>query len=104
MELPGNRTATVPVDEVYGVMAASGVIIEARAGETKECAWDRWCHQAVRDQHIRWVLLPVAANTVSDWVSCIFPPFSMRHKLSAGSGLDSVCPLGPLSIKDGAVS
>ncbi|KAI5364977.1 Putative heterokaryon incompatibility [Septoria linicola] len=103
MELPGNRKATVPVDEVYGVMAASGVIIEARAGETKEGAWNRWCHQAVRDQHIRWVLLPVAANTVSDWISCVFPPFSMRHKLSAASGLDSVCPLGPPSVENGAV-
>jgi hypothetical protein len=58
MELLGNRKATVPVDEVYGIMAACGVEIEPIAGESRNQAWARWWEAAVRQGHVRWALLP----------------------------------------------
>jgi hypothetical protein len=103
MELSGCRKATVPVDEVYGVMAASGVEIEPVVGETRECAWDRWCEAAVLSGHLRWVMLP--STPISDYqttsFNCVIPPFSGRHDLSYRSFLDGVPPLGPTSVKDG---
>lgn len=41
MELLGNRKATVPVDEVYGIIAPSGIEIVPIPKETKEQAWQR---------------------------------------------------------------
>lgn len=108
MELLGNRTAELPRDEVYGVMAASGVQIPPLSVETKEGAWSKWFEQAVSEGHIRWLLMPVASNTATavthrGWQSCILPPFEMRHKLSAGSALDTVQPLGHVHMEHGAV-
>jgi hypothetical protein len=60
-ELLGNREATGPVDEVYGIMAASTVNIDPIKGETREEAWERWCEAAILKGHIRWLMLPTAS-------------------------------------------
>ena len=88
-ELLGNRSTALPRDEVYGVMAASGVEIPTQSIETNEGAWSKWFEQAVSEGHVRWLLMPVAttssvAVTHRNTQSCILPPFEMRHKLSAG--------------------
>jgi hypothetical protein len=61
-ELLGNREATGPVDEVYGIMAASTVKIDPIKGETREEAWERWCEAAILKGHIRWLMLPPAST------------------------------------------
>lgn len=106
MELLGNRQATVPVDEVYGVMAASRVEIEVVLGETKLQVWERWCEQAIRRGHMRWLLLPKGLASPADKIpgSCVLPCFAERHRLSASSGLDHVDPLGPVSVENGNVT
>lgn len=108
MELLGNRKASVPVDEVYGVMAASGVEMHTVVGETKEQAWRRWWETAVQRGHVRWAMLPQAPiiggtpPTLSP--NCVIPTFSMRHSLSSSSYLDTVKPLGPPSVTSGTVT
>jgi hypothetical protein len=105
MELLGNRKATVPVDEVYGIMAASTVEIDPIKGETKEEAWERWCEAAVLNGHIRWLMLPPTPSTATvgsaSPPNCIIPSFAMRHDLSSCSYLDSVKPLSSPSVTNG---
>ena len=109
MELLGNRTASVPVDEICGTMAASGVIIDPKNLGSKEAAWNAWCEEAVRIGHIRWALLPPVVwspgiSKPSQPRNCVFPACSERHLASSCSCLDSVTPLGTVKVKDGAVS
>jgi hypothetical protein len=107
MELLGNRKATVPVDEVYGIMAASGVEIVPVPLETKEQAWERWCEAAITKGHIRWMMLPKASKTISATnleSNCVIPDFSLRHELSSRSMLDHVEPLGTTSVRNGTVT
>ena len=109
MELLGNRTASVPVDEIYGTMAASGVIIDPKNLDSKETAWNAWCEEAVRTGHVRWALLPPvvaypAISKPSQPRNCVFPSCSERHLASSSSCLDTVTPLGTVKVKNGAVS
>lgn len=106
MELLGNRSAMLPRDEVYGIMAASGVEIPTSSSETDVGAWSKWFEQAVCEGHIRWLLMPVASSeslTHRGMASCILPPFQIRHKLSSGSALDTVKPLGSVKMEQGTV-
>ena len=111
MELLGNRKATEAVDEVFGTMAASGVVVEQQDVKSKEEAWQLWWEEAVRKGHVRWALLPptsppLGASLYRSYptLNCAMPPFSTRHQASSGSGLDKVDPLGPVSVEDGVVT
>lgn len=106
MELSVFRQATMPVDEIYGVMAASGVTIRPQLNETKAGVWARWCAEAVRCGHVRWILLPASFGILAEeeQENCIFPHLLQRHQLSSSSGLDGVRPLGPISINNGTVT
>lgn len=112
MELLGNRSATVPADEIYGAMAASGVIIDlSHPNRSREYIWRLWCEQAIREGHIRWALLPPYVSpqnrlkSSSEW-NCVLPDFYMRHQSSAALALDSINPVGPISVNtnDGTVT
>ena len=111
MELLGNRTASFGVDEIFGTMAASGVVIDQIDVETKEEAWRLWWEAAVRQGHVRWALLPPGTPTPGgtlrlrgDYLNCAMPAFSTRHLASFGSGLDTVTPLGEVKVEDGMVT
>jgi hypothetical protein len=109
MELLGNRSATVECDEVYGVMAASGIEIATVKGEGKEQAWGRWVEAALRQGCLRWLLMPAVPETAapSSHVvprNCTIVPFSMRHKASSGSALDEVRALGPVDVQNGTAT
>lgn len=111
MELLGNRKATEAIDEVFGTMAASGVVVEQQNVESKEEAWRLWWEKAIREGHIRWALLPPTSPPPGTSLyqsyptfNCAMPPFSTRHLASSGSGLDKVDPLGPVSVEDGVVT
>ena len=58
MELLGNRSAALPRDKVYGIMAASGVEIPVSSVETNVGAWNKWFEQAVSHGHVRWLCCP----------------------------------------------
>jgi hypothetical protein len=95
-ELLGNREATGPVDEVYGIMAASTVNIDPIKGDTREEAWERWCEAAILKGHIRWLMLPPASAAAkigsTSSPNCALPFFSLRYHLSSASYLDSFTP------------
>ncbi|KAJ5910546.1 HET domain protein [Penicillium tannophilum] len=103
MELLGNRQATVPVDEVYGIMAATGVEISVRPQESRESAWKRWLDAALTAGHLRWLMLPpsIFSTEQAGNLTCEEVLFSMRHKLSSISGLDIVTPYGAVVVSDG---
>lgn len=105
MELLGNRKATAPVDEVYGIMAASTVEIDPLKGETREEAWERWCEAAILKGHIRWLMLPLASTAAkigtTSSANCALPCFSLRYHLSSASYLDSVTPFEAATVQDG---
>ena len=111
MELLGNRIASLPVDDVFGTMAASGVVIDQLGIETREEAWRLWWESAVREGHVRWALLPpampghdVSTNQERSYHNCAIPACSTRHLASSTSGLDTVTPLGPIEVEDGTVT
>ena len=108
MELLGNRTATVPEDEVFGLMAASGVVLNETHIVGKEKVWALWWEKAIQTGHLRWALLPPATPTGVDAPgterNCIMPAFSVRHLASSNSALDSAQPYGPVEVTDGTVS
>lgn len=104
MELLGHRSATVPADEIYGAMAASGVIIDlSDPNRSREYIWRLWCEQAIREGHIRWALLPpyvssqYKSNSSSGW-NFVLPDFYMRHQSSPALALDSINPVSPVSV------
>lgn len=109
MELLGNRQATVPEDEVYGLMAASGVILQQTSVKGKEKAWALWWEEAIQNGHTRWALLPPAMTPAAVDApavprNCIMPGFSVRHLASTNSNLDSVQSYGPVKVDNGTVS
>lgn len=110
MELLGNRKATVPVDEVYGIMAACGVEIDCIYGELKEEAWRRWWEAAVCRGHVRWALLPPAPlidqskEPGTSIGNCVIPEFSSREAVSSASYLDSVRPVREVNVDDGTLT
>ena len=112
MELLGNRTASLPVDEVFGTMAASGVVIEQLGVESKEEAWRLWWEKAVREGHVRWALLPPAIPALAGatnsqtqgYHNCVMPACSTRHLASLSSGLDTVTSLGRVEVENGTVT
>lgn len=106
MELLGNRNTRKAVDEVYGSMSASGVIIKPLADESKFSAWRRWWETAVVRGHLRWIMLPTNGKQPEEGeeTNCITPQFTNRHLLSASSGLDQVIPMGSVAVSNGCVT
>lgn len=110
MELVGNRKATVPVDEIYGIMACCGVEIVPILGETREQAWERWWEAAVCRGHVRWALLPPVtypnqANVpVTKFTNCIIPEFERQCEASGASFLGSVAPIDNVTIDHGTLT
>ena len=110
IELLGNKKATVPEDEIFGLMAASGVILGEDDLKIKgrERVWALWWEKALLSGHLRWALLPPATSTAVEDMSwtknCIMPAFATRHLASSTSLLDRVEGLGPCSIKRGTVT
>jgi hypothetical protein len=107
MEISSPRKASLPVDEIYGAMAVSGVQITPLKNETIDQAWLRWCETAVARGHIRWLMLPpIAPSVLSDFTqgNCVFPSANKRLEASAGLRLGTVVPYGPPSISAGTVT
>ncbi|KAJ6115338.1 HET domain protein [Penicillium sp. IBT 16267x] len=106
MELLGNRQATVPVDEVYGIMAATGVEISVQPKESRESAWKRWLEAALTAGHLRWLMIPptILSAEQAENLTCDGVLFSKRHELSVASGLDIIKPYGPVLASEGTVS
>ncbi|KAM3068495.1 hypothetical protein ACMFMF_009311 [Clarireedia jacksonii] len=108
MELLGNRTASFPDDEVYGAMAASGVIIQPGVVSGQNNVWGLWWEEAVRQGNHRWIFLPPVlckeSNVEIKSSNCIMPHFKIRQKSSQNSGLDTVrVQTGEVALENGGV-
>ncbi|KAM0163661.1 hypothetical protein ACHAPG_001187 [Botrytis cinerea] len=104
MELLGNRSASFPDDEIYGAMAASGVVITPGVVTGQDNVWALWWEEAIRQGHHRWAFLPPVISE-STSTNCIMPPFKSRHKSSQYSGLDTVhVKEGKVIISDGSIN
>ena len=105
MEIAADRSSSIPVDEIYGAMAASGVAITPLPDETIDEAWSRWCEAAVSRGHIRWLMLPPTPSLFPDVTqgNCLFPRACTRAGASYSSLLDTVVPYAAPSISDGTV-
>ncbi|KAH7360824.1 HET domain protein [Rhexocercosporidium sp. MPI-PUGE-AT-0058] len=106
MEMLGNRQAFLPVDEVYGIMAASTVEISIQPKESRESAWKRWLEAALTAGHLRWLMIPPAILSAEEAaeLTCEGVLYSKRHELSTASGLDRVTPYGPVAVSEATVS
>jgi hypothetical protein len=107
MEISSHRNASLPVDEIYGAMAVSGIQITPLKNETMEQAWLRWCEAAAARGHIRWLMLPpIAPSVLSDSTqgNCVFPSAKKRLEASASLRFITVVPYGPPSISAGTVT
>ena len=107
MEISSHRKASLPVDEIYGAMAVSGIQITPLKNETVEQAWLRWCEAAVARGHIGCLMSPPIAPSVSSHSTqgnCLFPSASVRGLASACSLTRTVVPYGPPSILAGTVT
>lgn len=104
MELLGNRTASFPDDEVYGAMAASGVVIQPGIVFGQDNVWALWWEEAIRQEHHRWVFLPPVLSE-SRSKNCLMPTFKTRHKASQYSGLDTInIKSGQVTIQNGSIN
>ncbi|PQE05959.1 Heterokaryon incompatibility protein [Rutstroemia sp. NJR-2017a BBW] len=94
MELLGNRTASFPDDEIYGAMAASGVVVQPGKVTGQDNVWRLWWEEAVRQGNHRWLFLPPVLDKGSNLgitsLNCIMPHFKTRHQSSQYAGLDKV--------------
>jgi hypothetical protein len=106
MEIAANRSSSIPADEIYGAMAASGVEITPLPDEMRERAWSRWCEAAVSRGHIRWLMLPPTSTLLPDVTqgNCLFPPARTRAGASNFSLLETVIPYAQPSISDGTAT
>lgn len=107
MECTAVRESSLPVDEIYGAMAVSGVQITPLKNETIDQAWLRWCEAAVARGHLRWLMLPPIANAVlfdATQGSCLFPSASTLLAASNDGHFHPVVPYGPPSISAGTVT
>jgi hypothetical protein len=104
MELLGNKIVTVPEDEIYGLMSASGVVLDDASTVGKEMVWARWWEKAILEGNLRWALLPPAMSPGTVTRNCAMPDFPKRHLCSTNSGLDAVKPYGPIDAEQGTVS
>ena len=111
MELLGNRNATVPVDEVFGAMAASGIMIDTQGIAQKEEAWRLWWEKAVTLGHLRWILFTPFATMISlnrpqryPESNCVMPSFSTRHVSSGGLEISKIEKSGEVKVREGVVT
>jgi hypothetical protein len=112
MEFANFRNCSIPEDSVYGLMAAAGVVIEARYGEGRNEAWRRWWEMAINKGHIRWALMPAQTQRTTLSIeseerglrNCMMPNFEVQSGVSLGSSIDKVTAFGPASCERGVVS
>ncbi|KAF2084816.1 hypothetical protein K490DRAFT_59290 [Saccharata proteae CBS 121410] len=105
MLLAGTRQCAEPVDEIYGLMAASGVVIAPIRGESAAAAWKRWWEHSIVSGDFGFLLTySTLFRPVRDW-NCAMPPFDVRCQLG-NLTRSSRIPWGPVTVNpsDGTIT
>jgi Heterokaryon incompatibility protein (HET) len=104
MLLASTRKCSVPVDEIYGFMAASGVVIEPVGNESPECAWCRWWAQSIRFGNLYYALLPKARDVQGlSSSNCVMPPYELRCQLGTKTLSHKADSWGTVTLRDGTI-
>ena len=108
MRLAKTRESTLQEDQIYGLMAASGVAIDPILMESgsMDCLWQRWWERAVIEGHLQWILMPNLERGLQDpaFRNCIKPSFNARCDAAQELDFASVIRAGPIEMKDGTIS
>lgn len=102
------RGSTVPSDAIYGLMAASGVIIPSIANENLETTWSRWWAASLNSGTLVYALTPLpevdAAEVCSPFWNCAMPPCEKRFQCTRGTYWDKQTPLAEVRVQNGTIS
>ena len=107
MQLARYRESQHEIDQIYGLMAASGVIITPRQNETLNEGWRRWWEAAIEEGHLLFALLPTFRdqNTLLFDLSsnCIMPSVGVRTECIGRARLRGIRAMGPAMLNRGTL-
>jgi hypothetical protein len=105
MKLADGRFSTRREDEIYGLMGASGVVIDPLVGKNidMEDIWQAWWEEAVRRGHLVWIMLP-SYDSSRMMRSCARPNFDGRFRSLRESQSLQNDMLGPVEVDNGMVT
>ena len=109
MRLALHRECLAPEDEIYGLMAASEVVVPPLYDIGLNAAWQRWWEKAIVNGHIMWAMMRTSNSKRSDpgrqGGNCIMPSAYFRHDAINFSGVEvGVRPYATLELDEGSVS
>ena len=109
LRLASHRGCLFPEDEIYGLMAASEVVIAPLYSIGVEMAWQTWWEKAIMSGHIMWAMMRVSdSGGKGQWhqgVNCIMPSFDFRFGAIDYSGVDTgVRPHARVELHEGTLS
>ena len=108
MLLAGSRKCTVPEDEIYGLMGASGIVFTPSRTETLQSAWTRWWEESLKSGNLFYALLPVLetikGNDALDSWNCIMPPLDRRCELGMKTLTHNAESWGETDVQHGTLS
>jgi len=104
MLLASTRKCFLPVDEIYGLMAASGLVIEPMENESAANAWSRWWAQSIRSGNLYYALLPKARDVqATSPANCVMPPYEQRCELGSKTLSHRADSWGTVTVCDGTI-
>lgn len=107
MQLARYRESQHEIDQIYGLMAASEVIIIPMQGEALHEAWRRWWEAAIEAGHLLFALLPTLKDQNAPlsnlFSNCIMPPVGVRTECIGRARLRDVRVMGPAKLNRGTL-
>ena len=109
MRLANHRKCLSPEDEIYGLMAASEVVVSPIYNIGVKVAWQIWWEKAIESGHIMWAMMRVSASRRHDtWHqggNCIMPSADFRHDAMNWWGVEAgVRPYAAVELCEGTAS
>lgn len=99
------RECSIPQDQIYGVMTASGVVIPPYMNLPVEEVRRIWWQEAIKRQHAHWACSAIVwedAGVPPSYprYNCAMPPFDARQIASTVLHMGIIEPLGPTSLEE----
>jgi hypothetical protein len=109
MQLARHRGCLFPEDEIYGLMAASEVVVSPLYNIGVEIAWQTWWEEAIMSGHIMWTMLRTSTSDKKDrWrqgSNCIMPSSGFRLETFNLCGIEAgLRTYAPVKLHKGTVS
>lgn len=105
MQLAAGRECLFPEDEIYGLMAASEVVVTPIYNVGVEVAWQMWWEKAIMAGHIMWAMQVSNSQGSTQHSNCIMPPSAFRFSAFRRCGVPAgVQPYGSVELNEGTIS